>query len=105
MGFLEQGEEDDDDDDDDDEEDGSGAGGGDNNADEGATTAGNSNGDDVAGGAARITFLYTLVPGAAKRSYGLNVARLAGLEPSVLQRAGEKSLEMERAIAQKADTH
>ena len=36
-----------------------------------------------------IVFLYRVLPGAANRSYGLHVARLAGLPTSVLARAGE----------------
>jgi DNA mismatch repair protein MutS len=37
----------------------------------------------------QITFLRKIVPGAADKSYGIHVARLAGLPPSVLERAGE----------------
>ena len=37
----------------------------------------------------RITFLRKIVPGAADKSYGIHVARLAGLPPSVLERARE----------------
>lgn len=36
-----------------------------------------------------ITFLHRIVRGAADRSYGIHVARLAGLPPAVLQRARE----------------
>jgi DNA mismatch repair protein MutS len=36
-----------------------------------------------------IVFLYRVLPGAANRSYGLHVAKLAGLPGSVLARAGE----------------
>jgi DNA mismatch repair protein MutS len=36
-----------------------------------------------------VTFLYKVVPGAAQKSYGIYVARLAGLPPQVVQRAGE----------------
>ena len=36
-----------------------------------------------------VTFLYKVVPGAAQKSYGLYVAKLAGLPPPVIQRAGE----------------
>jgi DNA mismatch repair protein MSH3 len=39
----------------------------------------------------RITFLYTLVDGPAKSSYGLNVAALAGLRPALLAVAGARS--------------
>jgi DNA mismatch repair protein MutS len=34
-----------------------------------------------------ILFVRRIVPGAADRSYGIQVARLAGLPPSVIQRA------------------
>ena len=42
-----------------------------------------------------ITFLYEVGEGVAHRSYGLNVARLAGLNESVLRTAAEKSRELE----------
>ncbi|KXT10220.1 hypothetical protein AC579_3738 [Pseudocercospora musae] len=42
-----------------------------------------------------ITFLYEVGDGVAHRSYGLNVARLAGLPESLLEKAGKKSKEME----------
>jgi DNA mismatch repair protein MutS len=38
-------------------------------------------------GAAEIVFLHRLVPGGASRSYGIQVARLAGLDKSVIARA------------------
>ncbi|HVR10213.1 MAG TPA: DNA mismatch repair protein MutS, partial [Thermoanaerobaculia bacterium] len=37
----------------------------------------------------RIVFLRRVVPGSADKSYGLHVARLAGLPPAVIERAGE----------------
>ncbi|HMO52419.1 MAG TPA: DNA mismatch repair protein MutS [Kiritimatiellia bacterium] len=37
----------------------------------------------------RIAFLRKIVPGAADKSYGIQVARLAGLPPEVIQRARE----------------
>ena len=42
-----------------------------------------------------VVFLHEVVPGIAERSYGLQVARLAGLPASVVSRAGAilKSLE------------
>ncbi len=43
----------------------------------------------------QVTFLYKLADGACPRSYGVNVARLAGLPDSVLQRATSFSAEME----------
>ena len=45
-----------------------------------------------------VTFLYQLVQGVAARSYGLNVARLAGLPSSILSVAACKSHELEEAI-------
>ncbi|KAF5838281.1 muts domain V-domain-containing protein [Dunaliella salina] len=38
-----------------------------------------------------VTFLYKLVPGACPKSYGTNVARLAGLPASVVSRAAHMS--------------
>ena len=43
----------------------------------------------------QVTFLYKLTQGACPRSYGVNVARLAGLPDSVLQRATAFSFDME----------
>ncbi|MEB3299527.1 MAG: DNA mismatch repair protein MutS [Candidatus Sericytochromatia bacterium] len=43
-----------------------------------------------------IVFLRRVVPGAADRSYGLEVARLAGLPPQVLDRARTVLAEIER---------
>jgi DNA mismatch repair protein MutS len=34
-----------------------------------------------------VVFLHEVVPGAADRSYGIQVAKLAGLPPSVIERA------------------
>ena len=44
-----------------------------------------------------IVFLHKIVPGRSDRSYGIQVARLAGIPPSVVARAGEilKSLEQD----------
>ena len=39
---------------------------------------------EAAGG---IVFLHTIEPGAASKSYGIEVARLAGLPPAVIERA------------------
>jgi DNA mismatch repair protein MutS len=44
-----------------------------------------------------IVFLYRVVSGAADRSYGIHVAKLAGLPPAVLARANEVLTELERA--------
>lgn len=48
-----------------------------------------------------ITFLYEVGEGVAHRSYGLNVARLANLPPTVLDVAKEKSAELEESIKRK----
>lgn len=45
-----------------------------------------------------ITFLYQLTEGAAGRSYGLNVARLADLPDSILHTAARKSRELESMV-------
>jgi DNA mismatch repair protein MSH6 len=42
-----------------------------------------------------ITFLYTLGPGACPKSFGINVARLAGLPDEVLNKAKRISVEFE----------
>ncbi|TYI19204.1 hypothetical protein ES332_A07G148900v1 [Gossypium tomentosum] len=44
---------------------------------------------------AEVTFLYRLTPGACPKSYGVNVARIAGLPDSVLRTAASKSREFE----------
>lgn len=45
-----------------------------------------------------ITFLYQLTEGAAARSYGLNVARLADIPQSILTSAALKSKELEAVV-------
>lgn len=45
-----------------------------------------------------ITFLYQLTEGAAARSYGLNVARLAEIPESILRTAAFKSKELEALV-------
>lgn len=58
------------------------------------------NDDEAAAtGNSEITFLYTLDPGIAHKSYGLNVARLAGIPDSILTSARVKSSELERLVA------
>lgn len=47
----------------------------------------------------KITFLYKLAPGVADRSFGLNVARMAHLPPTVVDRAAEQALQMEQSVA------
>ena len=51
-----------------------------------------------AGSVPSVTFLYHLVNGAVARSYGLNVARLAGIPREILNMAAEKSHELENMI-------
>lgn len=53
-----------------------------------------------------ITFLRRIVPGSADRSYGIHVARLAGLPDNLLKRADEvlKGLETEDTGATKEIT-
>ncbi len=53
------------------------------------------------GEAAQVTFLHRIVPGGADRSYGINVAQLAGLPPALVARAREvlRSLEESRPLA------
>ncbi|KAF9424671.1 Mismatch repair protein msh3, partial [Podila epigama] len=48
-----------------------------------------------------IVFLYKLVPGVSLKSYGLNVARLAGLSPSLIHKAKVKSKELEQILEQR----
>ena len=42
-----------------------------------------------------IIFLHKIAPGNAERSYGIHVARLAGVPESVLQRAEDVLVELE----------
>ncbi|CDH49460.1 dna mismatch repair protein msh3 [Lichtheimia corymbifera JMRC:FSU:9682] len=48
-----------------------------------------------------VVFLYKLVEGTSLKSYGLNVARMAGLPDTVLKVAKVKAVEMEKAIEAK----
>ncbi|KAE8660577.1 DNA mismatch repair protein MSH6 [Hibiscus syriacus] len=48
-------------------------------------------------GAEEVTFLYRLTSGACPKSYGVNVARIAGLPDTVLRTAASKSREFETA--------
>merc|ERR1712228_836916 len=48
--------------------------------------------------AGKITFLYKFTKGICANSHGINCARLAGLPESILQRAMEKSKELELAM-------
>lgn len=45
-----------------------------------------------------VTFLYQLTEGAAGRSYGLNVARLADVPDPILHTAAHKARELENTI-------
>ncbi|KAG7354599.1 DNA mismatch repair protein MutS [Nitzschia inconspicua] len=60
-----------------------------------AVTTGNSN----------ITFLYTLGPGAVPKSFGINVAKLAGLPDEVLQNAKRVSQEFEEEMNGREPVH
>ncbi|GMH38216.1 hypothetical protein BSKO_06100 [Bryopsis sp. KO-2023] len=51
--------------------------------------------ESVGGSDGRILFLYRLVKGAADKSFGLNVARMANLPNSVVDMAGEKAEEFQ----------
>eukprot|EP00455_Lapot_gusevi_P052871 TRINITY_DN8137_c0_g1_i2.p1 TRINITY_DN8137_c0_g1~~TRINITY_DN8137_c0_g1_i2.p1 ORF type:complete len:200 (-),score=39.97 TRINITY_DN8137_c0_g1_i2:119-718(-) len=48
-----------------------------------------------------ITFLYRLVQGLCANSYGLNVARLADLPPSLIQTAAIKSQQLKQQIEER----
>ena len=45
-----------------------------------------------------IVFLYKLTEGMASKSYGFNVARLAGISESIIKLAQEKSSEMQNSL-------
>jgi DNA mismatch repair protein MutS len=51
----------------------------------------------VADHAGEVVFLHEVAPGAADRSYGVHVAQLAGLPPTVVARAHEILAELEAA--------
>eukprot|EP00816_Leptocylindrus_hargravesii_P006082 CAMPEP_0196817012 /NCGR_PEP_ID=MMETSP1362-20130617/58315_1 /TAXON_ID=163516 /ORGANISM="Leptocylindrus danicus, Strain CCMP1856" /LENGTH=198 /DNA_ID=CAMNT_0042194543 /DNA_START=38 /DNA_END=630 /DNA_ORIENTATION=+ len=52
----------------------------------------------------RITFLYTLGNGVCPKSFGINVARLAGLPQEVLEIASKKSAQFEAEMEQDVGT-
>ncbi|XP_078179988.1 MUTS homolog 6 [Carex rostrata] len=54
------------------------------------------------GGFEEVTFLYRLTSGSCPKSYGVNVARLAGIPASVLQKAAEKSNEFESTYGKRS---
>ena len=58
--------------------------------------------DDAYAAADEIDFLYALTPGVAHRSFGLNVARMAGVPTGVLRCAAAKARELETGMAKKA---
>lgn len=62
------------------------------------TSNGDNDEDDDGGASDNITFLYEVAPGVAHRSYGLNVARLAGLHACVLALARRKSVDLETRL-------
>ncbi|MCH3966960.1 MAG: DNA mismatch repair protein MutS [Bacilli bacterium] len=57
---------------------------------------------DVSEEGGKVTFLYKMLPGQMDRSYGVNVARLAGLPQEITDRAEELlvSLENQKTISQ-----
>ena len=57
-------------------------------------------GDEVSNDDGNITFLYSLGDGACPKSFGINVARLAGLPDEVLSKAKLVSTEFEREMNQ-----
>ncbi|GBG86210.1 hypothetical protein CBR_g41115 [Chara braunii] len=52
-----------------------------------------------------VTFLYKLAKGACPKSYGLNVARLAGMPESVLERAAARATELEAKAKEVEERH
>jgi DNA mismatch repair protein MutS len=53
----------------------------------------------------KIIFLHTVQPGPANQSYGIQVAQLAGVPRSVIQRAKHKLQELENAAYQQVVQH
>ncbi|KAI6879638.1 DNA mismatch repair protein msh3 [Hortaea werneckii] len=58
-------------------------------------------GDSGGGGGKDVTFLYQVGEGTAHRSYGLNVAKLAGLPKGLLEVARQRSQAMEEQEAKR----
>jgi DNA mismatch repair protein MutS len=50
----------------------------------------------------RVVFLHKIVPGGADRSYGIHVARLAGLPRAILRRAEDILQDLERGGGKEA---
>lgn len=55
------------------------------------------------GGVEEVTFLYRLTLGACPKSYGVNVAKLAGIPDSVLLKAAAKSQEFEAVYGRRRE--
>lgn len=51
-----------------------------------------------------IVFLHKIVPGGASKSYGLHVARLAGIPKTVIDRSREVLAELERGLERESHT-
>ena len=56
------------------------------------------------GGEAEIVFLHKIVPGGADKSYGIHVARLAGIPPDVVERSKVILRELEDSFARETHT-
>lgn len=52
-----------------------------------------------------VVFLHKIIEGGADKSYGIHVARLAGIPPAVIQRASSLLEEFEKGASQPADTN
>lgn len=52
-------------------------------------------------GTRQVTFLYSLSDGLAQSSFGVECARLAGIDEDILRRAASKRDEMEKEVQQK----
>lgn len=50
-------------------------------------------------GREEVIFLHKIVPGATDKSYGVHVARMAGIPPSVVERSTDVLAELERGFA------
>eukprot|EP00210_Caulerpa_lentillifera_P006645 g6348.t1 len=62
------------------------------------TNAGDIQEDEVLTDVEDVTFLYQLADGVAPKSYGMNVAKLAGVPSTVVQSANKISCEMENQL-------
>ena len=50
----------------------------------------------------QITFLYKITAGEAQRSYGLNVAKLAGVPSSIISQAASHSALLEESVQERS---